>query len=169
MPSRLPGPITGDLEGDIAIVVLIIALFLLVRVLDKKLPGTQRWGALSIGIGILSLSIALYVDAQRYALPYLSTPVDYEQAAIGQSLYNQQCMHCHGMDGRGEIDMMTNQVPPDLTTHIFQHDDNYLIFTIANGRGRMPPFRNFLLQSQIEDVIQYVRLLGRKARGIGGM
>lgn len=169
MSSRLPGPITGDLEGDIAIVVLIIAVFLLLRVLDKKSPGTQRLGALSIGIGILCLSMALYVDAQRYALPYLNTPVDYAQAAIGESLYDQQCMHCHGMDGRGEMDMMTRQLPPDLTTHVFQHDDNYLIFTIANGRGKMPPFRNMLIQSQIIDVIQYVRLLGRKARGIGGM
>lgn len=169
MSSRLPGPITGDLEGDIAIVVLIIALFLLLRTLDNKLLGTQRVGALSIGIGILSVSIALYVDAQRYAVPYLNAPVDYAQAAIGESLYNQLCMHCHGMDGRGEMDMMTRQFPPDLTAHIFQHDDNYLIFTIANGRGAMPPFRNFLLQSQIIDVIQYVRLLGRKARGIGGM
>jgi len=67
------------------------------------------------------------------------------------------------------MDMMTRTAPPDLTTHIFQHDDNYLIFIIANGRGRMPPFRNMLIQSQIGDVIQYVRLLGRKARGIGGM
>lgn len=167
MSSRLPGPITGDLEGDIAIVVLIIALLLLLRVLDQKLPGTQRLGALSFGIGILSVSIALYVDAQRYAVPYLNAPVDYEQAAMGETLYDQLCLHCHGMDGRGETDRMT-QVPPDLTTHIFQHDDNYLIFTIANGRGKMPPFRTLLIQSQIIDVIQYVRLLGRKARGIGG-
>ena len=162
---RLAGPITGDWEGDLAIVVLIIALFLLIRVLDPKLPSTQRLGTFSFGIGILSVSIALYVDAQRYALPYFNTPVDYERAAIGQTLYNQQCMHCHGMDGRGEIDMMTGQIPPDLTTHIFQHDDTYLVFTIANGRGRMPSFRTMLIQSQINDVIQYVRLLGKKELG----
>jgi mono/diheme cytochrome c family protein len=161
---RIGGPITGDLEGDIAIVVLIAGLFLLIRVLDPKSPGTQRLGAFAVGIGVLSLSIALYVDAQRYALPYLNTPLDYERAAMGQTLYNQQCMDCHGMNGRGMIDMY-GRIPPDLTTHIFQHDDAYLVFAIANGRGRMPPFRTMLLQSQINDVIQYVRLLGKKELG----
>jgi mono/diheme cytochrome c family protein len=160
----MAGPITGDLEGDIAVIVLIAAILILIRVLDSKLPGTQRLGAFSVGVGILSVSIALYVDAQRYALPYLNAPVDYEQAAMGQTLYNQQCMDCHGMNGHGMIDMY-GRIPPDLTTHIFQHDDANLVFTIANGRGRMPGFRTMLIQSQITDVIQYVRLLGRKELG----
>lgn len=161
---RIPGPLTGDLEGDVAIVVLIAALFLLIRVLDKKLPSTRRLGAFSIGVGVLSVSIALYVDAQRYALPYLNTPIDYEKAAIGQTIYNQQCMDCHGMDGHGMTDMY-GRIPPDLTTHIFQHDDTYLTFTIANGLGRMPGMKNMLIKSQIDDVIQYVRWMAKKQLG----
>ena len=161
---RIPGPLTGDLEGDFAIVILIAAIFILIRVLDKKLPATERLGALSIGIGVLSVSIALYVDAQRYALPYLNAPIDYERAAIGQTVYNQQCMDCHGMDGRGMADRY-GRVPPDLTTHIFQHDDVYLTFTIANGRGAMPGLKNMLIKSQIDDVIQYVRLMAKKEMG----
>ncbi len=161
MSSHLPGPITGDLEGDIAIVILIGALILLLRVLDKKLPGTQRLGAFSIGVGLLSVSLALFIDAQRSSLPYLNAPVDYERAGIGQSHYIQNCMHCHGLDGRGAPEM-GGMRPPDLTTHVFQHDDQYLSQIIANGRGTMPGFKDRLLPSQIGDVIHYMRVLGRK-------
>jgi len=161
---RIPGPITGDLEGDVSIAVLIIALVLLLRALDKKSPRAQRWGAFLMGVGVLSIAIALYVDAQQNALPYLNAPVDSEQAAIGQTIYNQYCMDCHGMDGRGITDPY-GRIPPDLTTHIFQHDDAYLTFTIANGQGRMPGLKNLLIKSQIDAVIQYVRVMAKQELG----
>ena len=162
MPSRLPGIITGDFEGDLAIVVLVAALFLLSRLFSRKISNTQRLGAFSVGIGLLSVALAFYIDSQR-TLSYLNAPVDYARAGEGQSIYQQNCMHCHGVDGKGEADMMGKR-PPDLTQRIFQRDESSLAQTIAMGRGAMPGFGDRLLKSQIGDVIQYLRILGYKQR-----
>ena len=163
--TRLPGPITGDLEGDLAVAFLVAAVMLLLRLVDKKLGGPQRLGAFFVGVGLLSVAVALFVDMQRaIALPYVDAPVDYERAAIGQTLYNQHCMGCHGMTGHGDGHELADmrKPAPDLTVHIFQHDETFLYAVIGNGLGAMPGFKDRLLSSQIGDVIQYIRVLGRK-------
>ena len=158
---QLPGLITGNLEGDLAIVVLVIALLLLLRMLDKKMNSTQRLGAFSVGIGLLSVALAFFIDSQRTALPYANAPIDYERAGIGQTLYMQNCMHCHGLDGRGG-GTATDMPTADLAVHILQHNEQYLYDVIANGKGTMPGVGDRLLTSQIGDVIHYVRSLAKK-------
>lgn len=76
------------------------------------------------------------------------TPED----ATGGEIYADLCANCHGADLGGGIG-------PALGPGSGSADetDEFLEFTIVNGRGRMPSFSSSLDDSQLDRLVGYVR------------
>jgi mono/diheme cytochrome c family protein len=73
----------------------------------------------------------------------------------GRQVYEMHCQACHGVDGR-------SMVPgtPDFTNgDALFRPDTELFQQIREGKGVMPAFRGMLSDSEIRDVIAYVRSL----------
>lgn len=71
--------------------------------------------------------------------------------ATGEEIYAQLCARCHGVE-------MEGGVGPALGpgTNAAMEDDEYLEFTILNGRGRMPSFQS-LQGAQVDRLVEYLR------------
>lgn len=71
--------------------------------------------------------------------------------ATGEEIYAELCARCHGAD-------LSGGVGPTLGpgSNASSETDEYLEFTIVNGRGRMPSFPS-LSQEQVDRLVAYVR------------
>lgn len=74
-----------------------------------------------------------------------------EEDATGEEIYVQLCARCHGADLSGGVGP-----PLGPETNAALEDDEYLEFTILNGRGRMPSFDS-LDQAQVDRLVAYMR------------
>ena len=91
------------------------------------------------------------------------TPPNETSQDRGRELFMSRCVVCHGMEGRGDGPHSESLgVPPwDFTQDITDVTDGDLFNGIKNG-GQflwMPPFGLILMDDQIWDVINYLRLL----------
>ncbi|MBI3538171.1 MAG: cytochrome c, partial [Chloroflexi bacterium] len=165
--SRLPGLITGDLQADAAIAVLIVAVGLGLRAAEKNRARKSRVIWLMVALALIGAALFLYADAINAAqYQYSNAPIDEARAAMGKSVYEENCAACHGARGRGDgaLAPTLRQTPADLAQHAFHHDEIYLATIIQRGTGAMPAFRAKLSDEEITNVIQYIRLLARQAR-----
>jgi mono/diheme cytochrome c family protein len=72
--------------------------------------------------------------------------------ATGEEIYAQLCARCHGADLDGGIGPGLG--PGSTSEH---ESDEFLEFTIMNGRGRMPSFSSSLDESQLDRLVGYIR------------
>lgn len=81
----------------------------------------------------------------------------------GQDLYDELCISCHGIYGRGDGVLATSlPFPPrDLSTPPYQSQvrDETLMRIIAEGKGAMPGVSAVLSEKDIRSVVAFVRLL----------
>lgn len=85
-----------------------------------------------------------------------ATPVTAET----KSLFAQRCARCHGEDGRGETTVGKMLKAPNFTSAEWQReraDDKALIESVANGKARMPAFKQKLTDEQIAALVVHVR------------
>ena len=70
----------------------------------------------------------------------------------GEEIYVQLCARCHGDDLGGGIG-------PALGAGSAAADepDEFVRFTIVNGRGSMPSFSTSLDEEQVERLVEYIR------------
>lgn len=102
-------------------------------------------------------------------LGQLENPIGADEAssARGETLFNINCVVCHGEQGGGdgpmapEFETYGARLPADLTAERLQDvPDNYIYSVIYNGLGQyMPPFRNLVDSVAIWDLVNYVRAL----------
>ena len=82
----------------------------------------------------------------------------------GRALYEQYCQVCHGEDGDGK-GVMTKLIkiePADHTNpnEMDQYTNKELLNNILSGRGRfMPAWKGILSQTEVEQLVSYIRLL----------
>lgn len=71
--------------------------------------------------------------------------------ATGEEMFAELCARCHGAD-------LSGGVGPALGpgSNAASETDDYLEFTIVNGRGRMPSFPS-LSSRQVDRLIEYIR------------
>jgi mono/diheme cytochrome c family protein len=71
--------------------------------------------------------------------------------ATGEEIYTQLCARCHGADQGGGVG-------PALGpgSNAAAETDEYLEFTVSNGRGRMPSFPS-LTDDQLDRLVEYIR------------
>lgn len=82
--------------------------------------------------------------------------------AKGKSLYDANCVVCHGAQGRGDGPAAAglNPHPPDLRAAAMW-SDGQIAAQIQNGRGQMPPFGKTLDSTSVWSIVRYVRQLQR--------
>jgi len=94
----------------------------------------------------------------------------YERANRGMALYRDNCVACHGIDGRGTgpLAKSLKHPPADLTNHFHQsagQGDQYLFWRMSEGGtaqpfagmdSAMPAFQQQLSETQRWDVLTYV-------------
>lgn len=88
-----------------------------------------------------------------------------EAIKAGKTIFQQQCVVCHGDKGRsdGPAGMALSPRPSDLTSEEVQaQTDGALFWKISEGRGAMPAFKNMLSEEQRWQVVTYLRTLAKK-------
>src|SRR5262245_17070611 len=84
-------------------------------------------------------------------------------APPGERIFRSKCAVCHGVDGSGRTPNGKKLKVPDLRSDRVQnHDDEEWLDVITNGKGEMPPFGKKYSQDKLQQVISFVRSLGRK-------
>ncbi len=78
--------------------------------------------------------------------------------------YQQQCVACHGKEGRGDgpAAVAFDPKPTDLADSAFQSSrtDDQLFESISEGKNTMPGFSAQLTPEQIRSIVTYIRMLG---------
>jgi mono/diheme cytochrome c family protein len=82
--------------------------------------------------------------------------------ADGKTLYEQECLICHGPEGKGDGREARNLdvSPADLSdTNIWQETDGALCWKISEGKVPMPSFRMRFSRHEVWLLVNYVRTL----------
>jgi cytochrome c6 len=84
------------------------------------------------------------------------------QNAAGKNIFVSKCSICHGPDGSGKTSMGKSLKIADLHSPAVQTlSDADLKTVITNGKNKMPPFKGKLTDAQMDQVISYIRELGK--------
>jgi quinoprotein glucose dehydrogenase len=115
------------------------------------LPG--MWGGAEWGGGATDPEGILYFNANES--PAMLTMINItEGASVGESLYKQQCMACHGIDLAGGSAF--GQIVPTLAGIGSRLSDNEIEQKIIQGSATMPPFRH-LPGKDVYQLIRYMK------------
>ena len=82
--------------------------------------------------------------------------------AEGKTLYEQECLICHGPEGKGDGREARNLEvsPADLSdANIWQQTDGALCWKISEGKAPMPAFRMRFSRHEVWLLVNYVRTL----------
>jgi len=83
--------------------------------------------------------------------------------STGEALFQEQCIGCHGPDGRAQTEMGKKLGAADLTSDaVRQQSDSQLAKIVKDGKGKMPTFDKKLGDDEIHGVITYIRQLATK-------
>lgn len=96
---------------------------------------------------IISIAIGLFITNFHKKI----------QEPIGKEIFEKNCTKCHGKDGTKRLLGAKNLQKSVLTT-----TENYEI--IANGKGKMPSWKEKLSTEQINQVIEYLGILKQKTK-----
>jgi cytochrome c6 len=84
------------------------------------------------------------------------------EAQDGAATYKGKCVVCHGADGKGSP-MGVKLGATDLTSaDVQQQTDAQLSEVITKGKGKMPGFEERLKDTEIKDLVAFVRSLAKK-------
>jgi len=86
--------------------------------------------------------------------------------AEGKKLYAQECLICHGPEGKGDgrVARILDVSPADLSdTNLWQQTDRTLRWKISEGRVEMPSFRMRFSRHEVRLPVNYVRTLAPRA------
>ena len=93
--------------------------------------------------------------------PFAATPGSAAvETARGSTLYRQECISCHGRDGRGTRARQSRPEIPDFTSPAWhrRHSDVQMRVTIFEGKGTgMPAFGDKLDEERCRELILYLR------------
>jgi cytochrome c oxidase cbb3-type subunit III len=104
------------------------------------------------------LTIVTLVSLAAIALPSRAQKSQQE----GSTIFQEQCVSCHGTDGHAATDMGKKVQAADLTSEAVQRNsDSQLTKILKEGKNKMPSFQDKLDDDEIKAVIAYVRQLGK--------
>jgi mono/diheme cytochrome c family protein len=103
---------------------------------------------------LLLLALVLFLVA---LVPGLSLAQD------GAAIFKSKCAMCHGPDGSGKTAMGEKLNIADLrSAEVQKQTDSELSQIIAKGKNKMPAYEGKLTKEQIDQLVAYVRELGKK-------
>ena len=81
----------------------------------------------------------------------------------GAAIFQEQCIVCHGPNGRAQTETGMKVGAADLTSDaVQQQSDSQLSKIIQDGKGKMPAFEGKLTDDEVRAVIGYIRQLAKK-------
>ena len=81
----------------------------------------------------------------------------------GADTYKAKCQMCHGADGLAATPAgKSMKAVPFNDPQIVHKSDTELIATTTNGKGKMPAYKDKLSETEIKQVIDYIRTLQKK-------
>jgi mono/diheme cytochrome c family protein len=93
----------------------------------------------------------------------LISPISSAQTNPSQDLFKSKCAMCHGPDGAGKTVMGSALKIRDLRSDDVQKQtDADLNRIVTKGKNKMPAFDGKLKKEQIEQLVGYIRSLGKK-------
>lgn len=79
-------------------------------------------------------------------------------AEDGAALYKGKCAMCHGPDGAGQTTMGKNMKLRDLgSAEVQSQSDAELTKITAEGKGKMPAYKNKMTAAEIDAVVKFMR------------
>jgi cytochrome c6 len=107
----------------------------------------------------LSLRMGLVTLLACGAIGVCSSSAVAQDAA---ATYKAKCAMCHGPDGKGSP-MGVKMGARDFTSaDVQKQTDAQLTEAIAKGKGKMPAYDGKLQDTEIKDLVAYIRGLGKK-------
>jgi mono/diheme cytochrome c family protein len=125
---------------------------------------TSKWALLAFAVACLGAGIH-YADLLRAAFARNPVPRTAESIARGRLLFQQQCAICHGERGAGDgpVAASLSSKPEDLgkiaRPPIFP--DGIVVYRISNGKNLMPAFKTTLSETQLWELLNFIRSLRR--------
>lgn len=114
-------------------------------------------------VGLVWLSFALFTLG---LLLSSASPASAADSDAGQKIFKKNCAMCHGAEGAGDGPMgkMLKPPPPSFTDaeRMAQRPDEELITRIKEGKKPMPSYDGRLSDSQIQDILAFIRSLSAK-------
>jgi mono/diheme cytochrome c family protein len=81
-------------------------------------------------------------------------------AADGAALYKAKCATCHGPDGKGQTAMGKKMNLRDLgSPEVQKQSDKELHDVTANGKGKMPGYKDKMTDADIKALVDYMRTM----------
>ena len=91
------------------------------------------------------------------ALPVLAVEPD------ASAIFKSKCAMCHASDGGGNTPTGKSMKVRDLrSAEVQKKTDEELEKSIENGKGKMPPYKSKLSDAEIDALMKYIRVLGKK-------
>jgi len=118
----------------------------------------QRFKGLIMSVVVVGISAAaLMIGVAKSPNATTSSAAAFDASSV----YNSKCASCHGKDGRARSLHAKHEHARDLTTAEWQDgvSDERIYNSISNGKGKMPAFKKKLSDSQIDELVNYVRRL----------
>ena len=87
-----------------------------------------------------------------------------EDLTKGKKIYETNCLVCHGEGGKGDgvIGASLNPPPADLVgSQARAKSDKDLLMVIREGRAVMPAWKTKLKEQDMQNVLAYIRSLGK--------
>ena len=123
-----------------------------------------RW-MLAAVVAVCIASGIFYADLLRSAFMRNPIPRSADSIARGRQLFEKNCAVCHGAEGRGDgvAAAALTQRPEDLSRiappPVFP--DGVVAYRIANGVNAMPAYKATLSETEIWDVLNFIRSLAK--------
>lgn len=122
-----------------------------------------RFGSLSgETVREVLIGVALLAFAGGGGLKDLTVSSPERDVVSGREIYSIICIRCHGIDGKGAMDVKLVPPPADLTSAAIQNRlDGTLFKRIHDGKPNtaMGAWKHALSDDEIWDVLAYVRTL----------
>jgi hypothetical protein len=81
----------------------------------------------------------------------------------GQSIYEKNCLSCHGNPGKGNYLKALTPPPADLATEKLQNQtDGEIFYKISEGNPIMPKFKTTLTEEERWKLVSYIRSFHKK-------
>jgi cytochrome c6 len=92
----------------------------------------------------------------------LSLATSLATAQDAAATYKAKCAMCHGPDGKGSAMGQKMGVHDFTSADVQKETDAQLTEIISGGKGKMPAYKGKLSDSEIKDLVGYIRSLGKK-------
>lgn len=87
------------------------------------------------------------------------------EGSPGEAIFKSKCVLCHGPDGTGNTPLGKQLQAANFHSKDVQKKTNAELHKVVHdGQTNMPPFADQLSDEQIDQVIKYVRTLGKHSK-----